>query len=178
MSIIPCRLATSPPRRGLKWCSRRALPAWDPRQGMQLTSPQVAWHARARQGHNAQKKATIPDNAFRADNSRKSIARITRGPTRTCADITFSHAARMHRAHSARLCPPSPSPFTRANNADTKQDTTHACGHGTRARFGTRPFDPTRPWRRQARAPYSSINLSWLSHRVSAKGSATHKGWA
>ena len=178
MSIIPCRLATSPPRRGLKWCSRRALPAWDPRQGMQMTSPQVAWHARARQGHNAQNKATIPDNAFRADNSRKSIARITRGPTQTCADITCSHAARMHRALSARLGPPSPSPFTRANSADTLQGTTHSCGRGTRARLGTRPFDPFRPWRRPPRDPYSSSNLSWLCPRVSANRSATHKGWA
>ena len=53
ISINPCLLATSPPRRGLKWCSRRALPAWDSRQGMQQTSPQVALHALARQKHNA-----------------------------------------------------------------------------------------------------------------------------
>ena len=158
MSIIPCRLATSPPRRGLKWCSRRALPAWDPRQGMQLTSPQVAWHARARQGHNAQNKATIPDIAHRADSTSKSDARCTRGPAHTCADITASPAVRMHRAHSPRLGSLSPSPFTRLDNTCTKQGIAQSCGRGTRARLGTRPFDPSRPWLKPPRAPSSSSN--------------------
>ena len=146
------------------------MPAWDPRQGMQQTSPQVASHTRARQGHNAQNIAKIPDSALRADNTSKSIARDTRGPAQTCAYITASDAAHMHRAQSARLGSPSPSPFTRADNASTKHGTTHACGRGTRARLGTRPFDPLRPWRRQLRAPSSSSNLSWLSHRVAPTG--------
>ena len=94
---------------------------------------QSASHARARQGHNAQNKAIIPDSAFRADNTSISIARGTRGPAHTCADITASHAAHMHGAQSARLCPPTPSPFTRADNSRTKQGTAQACGRGTRA---------------------------------------------
>ena len=145
---------------------------------MQQTSPQDASHACARQSHKAQNKATIPDITHRADSTSKSNARGTRGPAHTCADITASHAAHMHGARRARLSSPSLSPFPRANKSCTKQSTAEACGHGTRALFGILHFNPTRPWRRQARPPKSTRNLSCMSLSSERQGNCDTQGRA